>query len=185
MKWEWKSLSCVRLFATPWTVLNSPGQNTGVGSLSLLQGIFQPRDWTQVSCFAGRFFTSWATRKAHTEVPNIKNHIDIFQERHGEHLEMAILLLVKNVSSQPRKVSLRHLWLTACIYSWLSTEVHPWTNLSPSHAFSWERGINNTGRDAVPLGQPKWKVTLIARIFGGAFGVSYVHVDEWTEKLSS
>ena len=41
-KWKWKSLSCVRLFATPWTVyaLNSPGQNTGVGSLSLLQGIF-------------------------------------------------------------------------------------------------------------------------------------------------
>ena len=84
---------------------NSPGQNTGVGSRSLLQGIFptqglnpgllhcrqihyhlshqerprivgggvaypfsrgssQPRDWTQVSCIAGRFFTSWATREA-------------------------------------------------------------------------------------------------------------------------
>ena len=24
----------------------------------------QPRDWTQVSHIAGRFFTSWATRKA-------------------------------------------------------------------------------------------------------------------------
>ena len=37
-----KSLSRVRLFATPWTISpwNSPGQNTGVGSLSLLQGIF-------------------------------------------------------------------------------------------------------------------------------------------------
>ena len=37
---EWKSLSCVRLFATPWTIdpWNSPGQNTGVGSLSLPQG---------------------------------------------------------------------------------------------------------------------------------------------------
>ena len=32
----------VRLFATPWTKqsMNSPGQNTGVGSCSLLQGIF-------------------------------------------------------------------------------------------------------------------------------------------------
>ena len=42
-KWKWKSLSRVRLFVTPWTVYspwNSPGQNTGVGSLSLLQGIF-------------------------------------------------------------------------------------------------------------------------------------------------
>ena len=39
---KWKSLSRVRLFVThglysPW---DSPGQNTGVGSLSLLQGIF-------------------------------------------------------------------------------------------------------------------------------------------------
>ena len=34
---NWKSLSHVWLFATPWT---SSGQNTGVGSLSLLQQIF-------------------------------------------------------------------------------------------------------------------------------------------------
>ena len=37
-KWKRKSLSRVRLFvASPW---NSPGQNTGVGRLTLLQGIF-------------------------------------------------------------------------------------------------------------------------------------------------
>ena len=36
-----KSLSRVQLFVTPWIVWNSPGQNTGVASLSLLQGIFQ------------------------------------------------------------------------------------------------------------------------------------------------
>ena len=45
---KWKSLSCVRLFEphglySPW---NSPGQNTGVRRLSLLQGI-KPRDRTQ------------------------------------------------------------------------------------------------------------------------------------------
>ena len=85
---------------SPW---KSPGQNTGVGSLSLLQGIFptqgsnpglphcrwilyqlshkessrilewaaspfssgssQPRNWTRVSCTAGRFFTNWAIRE--------------------------------------------------------------------------------------------------------------------------
>ena len=84
---------------------NSPGQNTEVGSLSLLQGIFptqglnpglphygrilyqlshkgsprilewvaypffrgssRPRNWTGVSCIAGRFFTNWAIREAH------------------------------------------------------------------------------------------------------------------------
>ena len=38
---KWKSLCHVQLFATPWTSpWNSPGQNTGVGSFSLLQGIF-------------------------------------------------------------------------------------------------------------------------------------------------
>ena len=53
-KWKWKSLSRVRFFVTPWTIhtpCNSPGQNTGVGSLSLLQGIFA----TQVSLTAGGF----------------------------------------------------------------------------------------------------------------------------------
>ena len=38
-KWKWKLLSLVWLFATPWT-WNSLDQNTGVGSLSFLQGIF-------------------------------------------------------------------------------------------------------------------------------------------------
>ena len=77
---------------------NSAGQNTGVGSFSLLQGsnpglphcrqiLYQlshkgsprtlewvaysfssgssrPRNWTGVSCIAGRFFISWALREA-------------------------------------------------------------------------------------------------------------------------
>ena len=42
MKWKWKSLSHVWLFVTPWTIqsmeLSRP--DTGVGSHSLLQGIF-------------------------------------------------------------------------------------------------------------------------------------------------
>ena len=88
---------------SPW---NSSGQDTGVGSHPLLQGIFPtqgsnpgllhcrqiryqlshqgsprilewvaypfssgsswPRNQTGVSCIAGRFFTSWATREAHS-----------------------------------------------------------------------------------------------------------------------
>ena len=39
---KWKLLSCVQLFTTP-CMWNSPGQYTGVGSLSLLQGIFSTR----------------------------------------------------------------------------------------------------------------------------------------------
>ena len=39
---KWKLLSHVQIFATPklYSPWNSPGQNTGVGRLSLLQGIF-------------------------------------------------------------------------------------------------------------------------------------------------
>ena len=39
---QWELLNCIQLFATPrlYAPWNSPGQNTRVGSLSLLQGIF-------------------------------------------------------------------------------------------------------------------------------------------------
>ena len=45
---------------------NSPGQNTGVGSHSLLQGIF-PTQGSNPGLLHYRqiFFTSWATREAH------------------------------------------------------------------------------------------------------------------------
>ena len=62
----WKSLSHVRLFATPWTwnsPWNSPGQNIRVGSLSLLQGIFPTKGSNPGLPHSGRFFTSWATRE--------------------------------------------------------------------------------------------------------------------------
>ena len=39
----------------PW---NSPGQNIGVGNLSLLHGSSQPRDQTQTSHTADGFLTS-------------------------------------------------------------------------------------------------------------------------------
>ena len=40
-------------------------KNTGVGSLSLLQGSSWPRNQTRVACIAGWFITSWATQEAH------------------------------------------------------------------------------------------------------------------------
>ena len=58
------SLSPIGLFVTPWTLAtrflcpwNSPGKNTGVGCIPFFRGFSQPRDWTQVSCIADRFFT--------------------------------------------------------------------------------------------------------------------------------
>ena len=46
--WKWKSLDHVWLWPHGYSSWNSLSQNTGVGSLSLLQGSSQPRDWTQV-----------------------------------------------------------------------------------------------------------------------------------------
>ena len=66
MKWS-ESRSVVSDSLQPhgsYSSWNSPGQDTGVSSLSLLQGSSQTRDQTQVSCIAGVFFTSWATREA-------------------------------------------------------------------------------------------------------------------------
>ena len=46
---------------------NSPGQNAGVGSLSLLQGIFPTLGLNPGLPHAGRFFTSWATREVYSQ----------------------------------------------------------------------------------------------------------------------
>ena len=56
---KWKLLSHVTLqphgLYSPWI---SPGQNTGVGSVSLLQGIFPTQGWNPGLPHAGRFFTT-------------------------------------------------------------------------------------------------------------------------------
>ena len=79
---KWKSLSHVITFlyvwkvkvkvaqscltiCPPWTIQSMEFSRPEYwsGNPSLLQRPSQPRDWTQVSCNAGRFFTSWATRE--------------------------------------------------------------------------------------------------------------------------
>ena len=44
----------------PHSPRDSPGQNTGVVAVPFSQETSQPRDRTQVSLIAGRFFTAWA-----------------------------------------------------------------------------------------------------------------------------
>ena len=68
-----KSLSRVRLFATPWTVAYQAPQATVHGlfqarilewvAISFSRGSSRPRDQTWVSCIAGRHFTIRATGK--------------------------------------------------------------------------------------------------------------------------
>ena len=40
-------------------------------AISFSRGSSQPRDWTQVSCIAGRCFNLWATREAPEEELNV------------------------------------------------------------------------------------------------------------------
>ena len=66
-------LSHVWLFATPWTLAHQAPLSMGFSGQEHWSGLAmpssrrssQPRDQTQVSHIAGRFFTIWATREAH------------------------------------------------------------------------------------------------------------------------
>ena len=51
---------------------------------SFSRGSFWPRNQTGVSCIAGRFFTSWATREAPPKL--VVNHIIIFLNSVGNNL---------------------------------------------------------------------------------------------------
>ena len=59
-KWKWKSLSYVRLFATPWTVAHGilQGRILEWVAFAFSRGSYQPRDRTHVSLTAGGSFTS-------------------------------------------------------------------------------------------------------------------------------
>ena len=48
-------------------------QDTGLGNRPISRGSSQPRDWPQISCTAGRFFTNWVTRKALLSI-NVETH---------------------------------------------------------------------------------------------------------------
>ena len=73
---ESESYSVMSDSVTPW---NSPGQNTGLGSLPFSRGSSQPRDQTQISHTADEFFTSWATGKPkNIEVGNLSLLREIF-----------------------------------------------------------------------------------------------------------
>ena len=76
-----KSLSRGRLFTTPWTTLHDPVGCSPPGSsihgifqarvlewaaIAFSRGSSQPRDRTRVSCIAGRYLPTCATREVYT-----------------------------------------------------------------------------------------------------------------------
>ena len=71
LQWWWWSRSVVSDsydpmdYSLPVSSVQGILQARILESLAILfaRGSSQPRDWTQVSCIAGGFFTNWATRK--------------------------------------------------------------------------------------------------------------------------
>ena len=65
------SLSVVSDSEIPWTAAHQAPLSMGILQARILEwvaipssrGSSRPRDWTQVSCTAGGFFTDWATRE--------------------------------------------------------------------------------------------------------------------------
>ena len=61
---DWTQVSRIAGGVLPAEPQGKP-KNTSVGSLSLLQWIFMTQESNLVSCIAGGFLTSWATRETH------------------------------------------------------------------------------------------------------------------------
>ena len=67
-----KSPRHVWLFVNPWTIARQAPLSMGIlqarilewGAMPSSRESSRPRDWTWVSCIAGRFFTIWATSEA-------------------------------------------------------------------------------------------------------------------------
>ena len=58
------------------------------------RGSFWPRNRTKVSCIAGRFFNSWATREAQTYVYLWIIHVDVWQKP-NQHCKAMMILQLK------------------------------------------------------------------------------------------
>ena len=114
---EWvKSLSRVRLFATPWIVAHKAPLSMGFSRQEYWSGLpfpspgesSQPRDRTQVSRIAGRRFNLWATRKVlYTIHFHTHKKITCFIN--------TVLQIFSLVSKKPLKFSLK---VSFCKVSW-------------------------------------------------------------------
>ena len=96
-------------------------------ALPFSRGIFQPRDQTQVSHIAGRFFTSWATREALKPPFNINITSD--QIRSDQSLSRVRLFATPRIAARRASLSIAN--------SRSSLHVHRVTDaIQPSHPLS-------------------------------------------------
>ena len=109
-----KLLSHVQLFVTPWTVARQDPLSMGILQARILEWVAssfsressQPRNWTQVSCIANRFFTIWATREAHKKRRLETIHITTTGEMTEQivthyHNKYSIAVSMTNIHTKP------------------------------------------------------------------------------------
>ena len=75
-----KSLSHARIFVTPWAVYspwNSPGQNTGVGNLSLHQGVF-PAQGSNPGLPPCKWILYWLSHKGSPYLTILSSYFSIY-----------------------------------------------------------------------------------------------------------
>ena len=109
-KWKW--LNHVWLFSTPWTVAHQAPLSVGILQARILEwvampssrGSSQPRDWTQVSHIASRFFTNWAARKPQNNKVYTINTILICQLWFGK-AEKSLFSMPKYILGLPQWLS--------------------------------------------------------------------------------
>ena len=108
-KCKWKLISCVWLFATPWIIQFSPwnslGQNTGEGSLSLLQEIFptQESDRGLLHCrrilyqlsYQGSPKLIWSQALLPWWHPSLRNWSFPLRESQPQYIEFTVKVVVK------------------------------------------------------------------------------------------
>ena len=138
---------CDSMDCSPW---DSPGQNTGVGSLSLLQGIFPTRDRTQVSHITGRFFTSWATGKVILYLDPMCDHVRELNMTFKEYLALCPPSTAMRGNSRMRLIFSESVSHSVMSFSFLSpsgSSVHgifqarilEWVAIPFSRRSSWPR----------------------------------------------
>ena len=112
------------------------------------RGSSQPRDGTQVSCIAGRFFTSWATREKHIDQIN-------FMDSFWDKTQMSLIL--KNTTNKQKVDVIFHAQWQLLLPSFsiiLSRKMamahHIYPPITQSHSYSaltpdslWQKAVKN------------------------------------------
>ena len=113
-----QSLSRICLFVTPWTVAQPGSSAPGILQERILEwvaipffrGSSQPRDPTQVSCFAGRFFYSLSHQGSQEVLNTLKLHKSLIS-----HQSAKILFIIFSFHLYSDIIDIQHCICLRCI----------------------------------------------------------------------